>query len=156
MSTTTLNTNLAAITGTEKHYFRIVDTEAFECACCKAPLQAAYESFATASGGDLDRNGIASFCVPCVQKGGRGAVLEGVRNMVKEMLASEQEPWEIELWNAVLDQFEMGYFEIQSPATDHELVLTITHATAKHAYIQAESTVSVIRGMIERLDDDRG
>ena len=148
MSTITTTTNLAAITGTDRHYFRIADSDAFECTCCKRSLQAAYESFATPAGdGGMSRNGIASFCVPCITKGGRQTVLDGVRNMVKEQFASEQEPWEIELWNAVLDQFEMGHFEIQSPATTDELVLAITEATAKHANEQAEAVVGLIRNL---------
>ena len=150
MSNATITpTDLAAITGTDRHYFRIADSDAFECTCCKRPLQAAYESFSTPTGiGSMDRNGIASFCVPCIMKGGRQTVLDGVRSMVKEQLANDDtEAWEPELWNAVLDQFEMGHFEIQTPANEYDLVLAITEATAKHANEQSAATVGLIRNL---------
>ena len=149
MSNATMSpTDLAAITGTEKHYFRIADSDAFECACCKTDLQAAYESFSTPSGGDMDRNGVASFCIPCVVKGGRQAVLNGVRSLAAEFLAADNVgEEEIALWNAIRDQFEMGLFEIQSPANEYDMVVAITAATIKHTNTQNLAMASVIRGM---------
>ena len=154
MSNATMSpTDLAAITGTERHYFRIAASDFVECECCKGQLQAAYESFSTPSGDDMDRTGTIGICIPCVMKGGRQCVLESVRNLVEEYLADETEVEMIALWNAVRDQFEMGLFEIQTPATEYDLVLAITEATIKHTNTANMAMASVVRGMRTDMAD---
>lgn len=149
-SSTMTSTDLAAITGIERHYFRIADSDTFQCACCKRDLQAAYESFSSPTGDDgMSRSGVASFCVPCVQKGGRDIVLEGVRNMVAEILANEPDAWTIELWNAILAQFEAGDFEIISPKSEYELATLITEATARHTNTLTAALATQIKSMHE-------
>ena len=135
---------VAKITGTAMHFLRITDAEFVRCECCKRSLQAAYESFSTPAG-DMDRTGTIGICIPCVIKGGRQCVLECVRNLVKEYLNDDAEVEMIALWNAVRDQFEMGLFEIQTPATDYDLVLAITEATARHTNAQNLAVASAIR-----------
>jgi hypothetical protein len=142
---------LAKITGTDRHYFRIVSAEVIHCQCCKKPLQAAYESFSTPDGDDMDRNAIAGFCVPCVLKGGQNCIMEGIREMVKEFNGTDTEPWETELWLAVLEQFERGLFEIQIPQSAYELAETITGATAKFSENRDRAFVGLIEGVGSKL-----
>ena len=81
-------------------------------------------------------------------------MLEGVRSLVAEYLAADDVgAEEIALWNAVRDQFEMGLFEIQTPATEYDLVLAITEATIKHTNTANMAMASVVRGMRTDMAD---